>query len=200
MTLEPQWPRGCTGQPSIEQVPHFHLCISMPNRSEARGRLFASPLSTAGLQRRRPGFSLAISAVLEPRGHANPPSIRSPPPITTSSKRSPRLTRTNSCSATKSWQRGLSRSHRVARGQGCRHGRVHVAAKDEADAANRGGRADVGDEQLYRPLRACAAGGDAAGGSRPTGASKEGPRSDGRADGPHGARAGWVATGGQTRD
>jgi hypothetical protein len=24
--LEPQWPRGCTGQPSIEQVPHFHLC------------------------------------------------------------------------------------------------------------------------------------------------------------------------------
>src|ERR1700731_3319488 len=28
MTLEPQWPRGCTGQPSIEQVPHFHLCIS----------------------------------------------------------------------------------------------------------------------------------------------------------------------------
>ena len=69
-----------------------------------------------------------------------------------SSKRSPRLTRTNSCSATKSWQRGLSRSRRVAQGQVCRHGCVHVAAKD--------------------------------------GASKEGPRSDGRANGPHGARDG----------
>ena len=107
--------------------------------------------------------------------------------------RSPRLTRTNSCSATKSWQRGLSRSLGVAQGQVCRHGRVHVAAKDEADAANRGGRADVGDEQLYRPLRACAAGGDAAGRSRSTGASKEGPRSDGRADGPHGIATARIA-------
>ena len=53
---------------------------------------------------------------------------------------------------------------------------------------NRGGRADVGDEQFYRSLRACAAGGDAAGGPRPTGSPEERPRSDGRADGPHGAR------------
>src|ERR1700719_1662232 len=87
-------------------------------------------------------------------------------------------------------RRSVSRSRRVAQGQVCRHDRVHVAAKEQADAANRGGRADVGDEQLYRPLRACAAGGDAAGRSRSTGASKEGPRSDGRADGPHGARDG----------
>ena len=122
---------------------HISICVS---RSQIVAKLAAGylrlhfrPLAcSAG----GPGFSLAISAVLEPRGHANPPSIRSPPPITTSSKRSPRLTRTNSCSATKSWQRGLSRSRRIARG------------------------------------------------SRPTGASKEGPRSDGRADGPHGARDG----------
>jgi len=38
-----------------------------------------------------------------------------------------------------------------------------------------------------RPLCPGAAGGDAAGGPRPTGSLEEHPRSDGRADGPHGA-------------